>query len=113
MPPLPRRFLVLASLFLVSALSRSAWCEPLPSPETHLGHRVGADFQLPRWDTIRAYFEKVGKLSNRVRIQVLGSSTEGRKMVMAIISSPETIARLSQHQQEQHRLADPRLLGDR
>jgi Zinc carboxypeptidase len=81
-----------------------------PSPESHLGFRPGADFHLASWPRVVEYFRKVDDASDRVRVQELGQTTEGRPYLAAIVSSPETMSRLRDYQDMQRKLADPRLL---
>jgi hypothetical protein len=108
------RIVVPMLLALMSVLPGPVGCygEELPSPEKHLGHPVGADGKLVRWDTVREYFRQVAEVSSRVRIEELGRSTEGRTMIMAVVSAPDTVANLKRHQQQQQKLADPRLIHD-
>ena len=104
------RIIVLASLTLSGPYWASAGAKELPSPEKYLGHAIGADYKLPRWETISGYFRQAAEASKRVRIQELGRSTEGRPMIMAIVASSDTMANLRQHQQQQRKVADPRLI---
>src|SRR2546425_6108023 len=82
------------------------------APESYLGHRVGADKKLVKYGKIEAYFRKVAAETERVKIQELGLSTDGRKMIVAIIAAPETLKELGKHKEAQRKLADPRRLKD-
>ena len=99
----------LAVLFL-SSFSLSA--QTVPTPESHLGFQVGADYKLAGWQSIVDYFGKLDEASDRIEVQTLGQSTEGRPFIMALISSPENLAKKSEIQAAQRRLADPRGLTD-
>jgi hypothetical protein len=83
----------------------------VPTPAQVLGFRPGDDFRLAAWPTVVDYCRKVDAASDRVSVQELGRTTEGRPYVVAIVSSPETIASLAKYRELQHRVADPRL-GD-
>ncbi len=96
---------VLATFPLVSA------AEEVPTPESQLGYRPGADFRLTRWPAVVEYFRKVDRTSDRVVVRELGRTTEDRPYIMAIVSAPEALARLHDYQELQHRLSDPRLDG--
>ncbi len=79
----------------------------VPSPEEHLGFRVGEDRKLADWPEIVAYFEKVAGASDRVRFEELGKTTDGNPFVLATISSPENLGRLEELRRIQVRLNDP------
>ncbi len=105
------RFHLILALVLAAAARQpvpSARAE-VPSPESHLGYRPGADFHLAHWQTVVDYFRKVDDTSDRVSVRELGKTTEGRPFVVAIVSSPDTIDDLPRFQDLQRRLADPRL----
>ena len=80
----------------------------IPSPEAFFGFPMGADHQLARWDEIVDYFTLVAERSDRVLVQEIGKTTLGEPYLLAVVSSPDTIADLPRHQAMQHRLADPR-----
>ncbi|MCA1685066.1 MAG: peptidase M14, partial [Planctomycetia bacterium] len=84
----------------------------VPSPESHLGFRPGADSRLAPWGDVVTYFEKVDRASDRVRVRVLGESTEGRPLLAAFVSSPETVKDLDRYRGLQARLSDPRTTPD-
>ena len=84
----------------------------IPTPESVIGHRVGADYKLARWETIVEYFEKLGAASDRVNVRPIGETTEGNPYILAEISSPDTIRALDRYKSLQARLADPRLIAN-
>src|SRR3954463_16742735 len=71
--------------------------DDVPTPQSHLGFRPGADSRLAPWGEVVSYFEKVDRASDRVRVRVLGESTEGRPFLAAFVSSPETIKDLDRY----------------
>lgn len=81
-------------------------------PAAHLGFEVGADRCLADWKQIVDYFRLIGQGSNRIQIHDMGTTTEGRPFIFAIISSPENLANLEKLHDIQARLADPRGLSD-
>jgi hypothetical protein len=89
-----------------------ASAQVVPTPEEHLGHRVGDDYRLAKWQQIVDYFQIVGDASARVAVHTMGATSEGRPMIYAEISAPETMAELDRHKENQRRLSDPRLLAD-
>ena len=93
-------------------LAVAAAATDVPAPERVLGHRVGEDFRLARWETIVRYFEQLDQASDRVHVERIGTTTEGRPFLLAVISAPQTIAQLERYRTLQHKLADPRLIAD-
>ncbi len=86
--------------------------QPLPSPESVLGHKPGDDFYLASYDESRAYFRKLAAASDRVKILNVGKTTRGLDWEIAVISSPKNLAQLDKYKQVSHRLAMGRGLDD-
>ncbi len=91
---MPRKSLlnVLASSLAVLALAVPAFAEP-PSPESFLGHRVGADRKLAPWPKVVEYLRLVDAASERISIESAGMSTQGNDMPVVVLTSeaePET-----------------------
>ncbi|HEX8141674.1 MAG TPA: M14 family metallopeptidase, partial [Pyrinomonadaceae bacterium] len=61
--------------------------------------------------SIVEYFRRLDAASDRVKFEELGKTTLGAPFVMATISAPENLARLSEFKEIQRQLADPRTLG--
>jgi hypothetical protein len=80
----------------------------VPTPKSHFGHEMGADRTVLDWDRVVSYFQALEKSSPRIRIEQLGRTTEGRPMIAAFLSEPETIKDLKSYIQIQQKLADPR-----
>jgi hypothetical protein len=104
---------VLAAALLVIALfSSPAQAQTrVPAPEEVIGFRVGDDRKLASWASIVEYFRRLDAASERVKFEELGRTTLGAPFVMATISAPENLARLSEFKEIQRQLADPRTLG--
>ena len=101
---------VFISLFAAQQSGDSARAQSIPSPKAFLGHRVGEDYKLARWEKVHAYFRAVAEASSRVNLREIGASTNGRPMIYAEISAAETIAEIPLHRRNQKRLADPRTI---
>ncbi|MEW6127867.1 MAG: M14 metallopeptidase family protein [Acidobacteriota bacterium] len=84
---------VLAAWFFIFTFTAIAFAQ-LPTPEKFLGHRVGEDKKLARWDKIVEYMNLVAKNSDRVRVRELGKTTEGNPFLLLEIAAPETLKRL-------------------
>ncbi|MCR9247977.1 MAG: M14 family metallopeptidase [bacterium] len=66
----------------------------VPSPEQFLGHVVGADYRLCNYTDMVRYFRAVEQASDRCRLVDIGESSYGQRMLMAVISSPQNLARI-------------------
>jgi hypothetical protein len=82
----------------------------VPTPSEHLGFSVGADRTLADWGQITGYFQRLAAASRAVHLDTLGRTTNGQPFIVAIVSSPANIARLSEIRAAQALLADPRRL---
>lgn len=106
----------LLSLFVLASLTATAAQVPsapaIQSPEQFFGFRMGADRQLAGWPEITKYFQSVAAASDRVELVDAGPSTDGNRMIAAIVSAPENIARLEQIRADNLRLADPRVTSE-
>ncbi len=100
------RLMAPALVFLFSLAGGMA--AEAPSPSVYLGFTVGTDRMLADFGQITSYFKALAANSDRVKFQSLGSSTQGRDLFMAIISSPENLANLAHYQGIARKLADPR-----
>ncbi|HEY2290554.1 MAG TPA: M14 family zinc carboxypeptidase, partial [Thermoanaerobaculia bacterium] len=80
----------------------------VPSPTKVLGHFVGAPDELSRVADVHGYFRKLAAATDRVRVEVIGTSEEGREMIVAFVSDAENLAALDRYKEITARLADPR-----
>lgn len=83
-----------------------------PTPRDVLGFTPGDDRTIADWTQITDYFKRLDRASERVRVQELGTSTLGRTLFAAFISSAENIRELDRYRDIQRRLSDPRLVRD-
>ena len=84
----------------------------VPTPESSLGFAVGADFKLATYDESIAYFQKLAAASNRIRLVDVGKTSTGHPWTLAIISSPENLAKLDRLKQIAQQIAHPTGLTD-
>jgi len=84
----------------------------IPSPASVLGFQPGEDRHLADWTQIADYFRRLDEASPRVQVLEIGRSTQNRPILMAIITSPENMARLDRYREIVRRLADPRTIAD-
>jgi hypothetical protein len=81
------------------------------SPEQTFGFKMGADHKLVKWPQIVDYFHALAASSNKVKIIEAGKTSEGNPMIVAVISSPENLAKLDHYKEISRRLANPRGLS--
>ena len=115
---MPLRFslaLLLATLLATSSpatpLAAAAATGSPPTPESFLGHPVGADRKVADYGQIVRYLEALARASDRVQLDTLGRSTLDRPLVMAVISSPANLRSQERWRALTRRLADPRGLS--
>jgi Zinc carboxypeptidase len=98
-------------LFAISAFAFAQKTGHIPTPSESLGFEVGADRKLADYRQISAYFKALAAASDRVEIEVLGKTTLGEEMFMAVISTPENLRNKAKYQEIARKLADPRGLS--
>ncbi len=82
------------------------------TPQAHFGHEIGADYQLPNYTQLEAYWRKIEKESPRLKLVEIGKTAEGRPQLMMIITSPENHKRLDRYREISARLATAEGLTD-
>ena len=97
---LPHRRLAAIAILLAGA----AFAQ-VPTPESVLGYKPGADFHLATYEDSLAYFRKLAGASKCVKLAQVGKSTQGRDWWIAFISSPENLAQLDHYKDVSRRLA--------
>jgi hypothetical protein len=84
----------------------------IPTPESVFGFRVGADFKLIDYDESIRYFQQLAQKSDRIKLLDVGKTSTGHAWTLAIISSPQNLARLDALTQIAQKLAHPAGLTD-
>jgi hypothetical protein len=79
----------------------------VPSPADHLGRPVGTDFRLADWTEVSEYYAKLDAASDRVLVEKIGQTTEGRDFLLSIISSEENMAQLDALRAYAHQISHP------
>ena len=82
-----------ACALVFTALSAEAQVR-VTTPVQQFGHEIGADYQLPNYTQFVAYFEKLANESDRMVLDTIGRTAEGRPQVMAIVTAPQNFAKL-------------------
>ena len=84
----------------------------IPTPESVFGFSVGADHKLINYEQSISYFERLEAASDNIKLINVGTTAYGRPWTVAIISSPQNLAKLEQYRQINMRLAHPAGLTD-
>ncbi|MFM8301937.1 MAG: M14 metallopeptidase family protein, partial [Gemmatimonadota bacterium] len=92
------------ALLVLSALPLAAQSR-LTSPKEFFGHEIGADYVLPNYTKFLAYWETLARQSDRMELDTIGKTAEGRPQVMAIVSSPENLRNKERYRRIAERLA--------
>ncbi len=105
-PMIRRTLLILLACFgLGLALAQPAATRKITSPREELGFQIGDDYQLANYTQLEAYWKKLARESDRIKLVEIGKTAEGRTQWMSIISSPQNLAKLEQYRQISRRLA--------
>jgi hypothetical protein len=84
----------------------------LTAPKDEFGSHIGDDYFLANYTQMVRYWRKLDQQSDRMSLVDIGATSEGRTMVMAIITSAENHRRLGQHKGIARRLAKAEGLTD-
>ncbi len=103
---------VVALAVAVSAVAVTHARAQVPTPESVLGYRAGADFHLASYDESLTYFRRLAEASNRVDLLQVGVTSEGLDWYIAVISSAENLANIERYREVALRLAHPEGLSD-
>src|SRR4029079_7323068 len=95
------RSYALAVLTIALAVAAPAAQAPAPkvtTPEQFFGHKIGADYVLPNYTKFTEFVKKLDAESDRMTLQSIGKTAEGRDQLMAIITAPENFKNLKRYQ---------------
>jgi hypothetical protein len=101
-----RRVAVILALTLILS---AGYLAAQTTPEQFLGFKVGADKKLADYVQISAYFQKLAGETNKMKIVTIGETTLKKPMIMAVISTPENLAKLDRWREIAKKLRDPRI----
>ncbi|HEX7174123.1 MAG TPA: M14 family zinc carboxypeptidase, partial [Pyrinomonadaceae bacterium] len=80
----------------------------VPSPTKFLGHVVGAPGELSNTSKVYGYMRELDRASERVRVETIGKSEEGRDILLVAIADEEGLRELDRLKAATAALADPR-----
>ena len=95
------------ALVLVCALfSPNAFAQTnITTPFEQFGFNLGDDYQIASYTQLEAYWKKLALESDRMVLEVIGATAEGRPIYMAIITAPENHEKLDRYKDISGRLA--------
>jgi hypothetical protein len=82
------------------------------TPEQFFGHQIGADYVLPNYTKFTEYVRRLDAESDRMIVQSIGKTAEGRDQLMAIITAPENFKKLDRYREISRRLSQAEGLTD-
>lgn len=77
----------------------------IPTPQQFLGYEIGSRYT--RHDQLVAYFNELAKHSDKIKVEQIGSSYEGRPLVIATVTSTQNQQQLETLRRQHVTLADP------
>lgn len=98
--------------FLALATLHAQPASKITTPKEQLGFNIGDDYVLANYAQLEAYWKKLARESDRMKLVSIGKTSEGRDQYMAIISSPENLKRLDHYREINARLAHAEGLTD-
>ena len=107
--PAARRRLIAVALLLVAT---PVAAQTVTSPRQQFGFSIGDDYQLATYTQFTDYWRRLDRESPRMTVVDIGATAEGRRQLMAIITSPENHRRLDRLRTIARRLATADGLDD-
>ncbi len=77
----------------------------LTTPEEQFGYRLGTDYQLVSYRQLTEYWHLLAEQSDRMTVESIGKTAEGRDQWMATITSPANRPNLDRYREIARRLA--------
>ena len=75
------------------------------TPKQQFGFNIGDDYMLANYTQYVDYLKKLDAESDRLTVQEIGKSSEGRPMYLAIITSPENQKKIGRYKEISERLS--------
>ena len=112
----PRRRALLGAALLVLAapalVAQRTSTGRITTPQEALGANFGDDYFIASYRQISDYWRTLERQSPRLKLHVMGKTTEGRDQLLAIVTSPENHQRLEHYRSIAKRLAKAEGLTD-
>ena len=101
-----------AFLLLSLVVTIFAQAQNVPSPKSHFGFNIGDNYQLANYTQTEAYLQKLAAASNKMKLQSIGTTEEGRTQYMVIVSDPANLAKLAKYKSISQQMARAEGLTD-
>ena len=92
-------------LIVLMLFATGASAQSITTPIAEFGFNLGDDYQLANYTQLEAYWQKLAVESDRMKLEVIGNTAEGRPMYMATITAPENHPNLDRYKEISSRLA--------
>ncbi|HEX5076475.1 MAG TPA: M14 metallopeptidase family protein [Gemmatimonadaceae bacterium] len=103
-PTVRRAILLTAALSAVVGAQTPA-AGKVTTPKEFFGFNIGDDWKLANYDQFQEYWKKIDAESDRMRVEEIGKTAEGRPQLMAIVTSPENFKKLDRYKEIAKKLA--------
>ena len=90
---------------VMSPAPRAQAPSAITTPGAAFGFNLGDDYQLANYTQLSAYWRRLAQESDRVSLVEYGRSSEGRPMLMAVVTSPGNQRNLARYKEISRRLA--------
>ena len=104
-----KKALLSLSLFAVTIFAQA---QNVPSPKSHFGFNIGDNYQLANYTQTEAYLQKLAAASNKMKLQSIGTTEEGRNQYMVIVSDPANLSKLAKYKSISQQMARAEGLSD-
>jgi hypothetical protein len=101
-----------ALLLLSLVVTFFAQAQNVPSPKSHFGFNIGDNYQLANYTQTEAYLQKLAAASNKMKLQSIGTTEEGRTQYMVIVSDPANLSKLAKYKSISQQMARAEGLTD-
>ena len=98
------RVLIATAVVAISVVVPTAQTA-VTSPKAQFGFNLGDDYQLVNYTQLADYWRKLDAESDRMLLQEIGKTSEGRPHLMAIVTSPANHKQLAKYRDISRRLA--------
>ncbi|MEO6445629.1 MAG: M14 metallopeptidase family protein, partial [Gemmatimonadaceae bacterium] len=98
-----RHSIVFAAIALSAAPASSQG--RITTPKEFFGFNIGDDYKLATYTQFMGYWNKIDGESDRMVVQEMGKTAEGRPQLMAVITAPENFRLLDRYKEISRKLA--------
>ncbi len=93
-PRLRLGLLLVLGVALAASQASTQGTSPITTPVQQFGAAIGDDYFLATYRQLEDYWQRLDRESDRLALQDIGRTAEGRTQWMAVISDPDNLARL-------------------